>query len=156
MNVEIRSSVSGAPPASRVRDLLRRIAGLTAQSEIRNSCFAAKRCFAEEHPKSEISVLFCGDGRMRALNRRFRGKDTPTDVLSFAAGQGQLLGDIVVSVPYAARQARRRGERTRREIDRLLLHGYLHLLGYDHETDRGEMDALEAKLKRRLGLAERS
>ena len=143
MNVEILSSVSGAPPASRVRDLLRRIAGLTAQSEIRN-------------PKSEISVLFCGDGRMRALNRRFRGKDTPTDVLSFPAGRGELLGDIVVSVPSAARQARRRGERTRREIDRLLLHGYLHLLGYDHETDGGEMDALEAKLKRRLGLAEGS
>lgn len=93
---------------------------------------------------------------MRALNRRFRGKDTPTDVLSFPAGQGELLGDIVVSVPYAARQARRRGERTQREIDRLLLHGYLHLLGYDHETDGGEMDALEAKLKRRLGLAEKS
>ena len=93
---------------------------------------------------------------MRTLNRRFRGKDKPTDMLSFPAGEGGLLGDIVVSVPYAARQAGRRGHRRQREIDRLLLHGYLHLVGYDHETDGGEMDALEAKLKRRLGLAERS
>lgn len=93
---------------------------------------------------------------MRALNRRYRGKDASTDVLSFPAGHGALLGDIVVSVPYAARQARRRGDRTGREIERLLVHGYLHLLGYDHETDDGQMDALETKLKRRLGLLEKA
>ena len=90
---------------------------------------------------------------MRALNRRYRGKDRSTDVLSFPAPP-PLLGDLVISVPYAARQARRRGQRLSREIERLLLHGYLHLLGYDHETDGGEMDALEARLKRRLALGE--
>ena len=60
----------------------------------------------------------------------------------------------MISVPYAARQARRRREPASREIDRLLLHGFLHLSGYDHETDDGEMDALEARLRRRLNLAE--
>ena len=90
---------------------------------------------------------------MRTLNRRYRRKDRPTDVLSFPSNNG-LLGDIVISVPYASRQAKRRREPPSREIDRLLLHGFLHLLGYDHETDEGEMDALEAKLRKRLNLAE--
>ena len=89
---------------------------------------------------------------MRSLNRRYRRKDRSTDVLSFP-GAGRALGDIVISVPYAAREARRRGATTGAEIDRLLLHGYLHLLGYDHETDDGQMDALEARLARRLALS---
>ncbi len=99
-------------------------------------------------------MLFCADGRMRTLNRRYRGKDKPTDVLAFPAGggAGDFLGDIVISVPYAAREARRREETREREIDRLLLHGFLHLMGYDHETDEGQMDALEGRLRRRLGL----
>jgi probable rRNA maturation factor len=59
-------------------------------------------------------------------------------------------------VPYAAREARRRREPHAREIDRLLVHGLLHLMGYDHETDDGEMDALEARVRRRLGLADRA
>ncbi len=92
---------------------------------------------------------------MRRLNRAYRRQDKTTDVLAFPAGEGALLGDIVVSVPYAARQARRRGQPRSREIERLLLHGYLHLLGYDHETDAGEMDALEAALRKRLGLADK-
>ena len=141
MSVDIVYGVSGAPPAARVRGFVGRIRRTLAQSRIRS-------------PRSriELSVLFCGDARMRALNRRFRRKDRSTDVLSFPAAEGKLLGDIVVSVPYAARQARRRGQGTSLEIERLLLHGYLHLLGYDHETDEGQMDALEARLKRRLGL----
>lgn len=104
----------------------------------------------------EVSVFFCGDRRMAGLNRRWRRKDRPTDVLAFPAGGGDggFLGDIVISVPYATRQARRRGEAPAKEIDRLLLHGYLHLLGYDHETDEGEMEALEARLRKRFGIAE--
>ena len=66
-----------------------------------------------------------------------------------------FLGDIVISVPYAEREARRRGEPGAREIERLLVHGLLHLGGYDHETDDGEMDALEARVRSRLGLADR-
>jgi probable rRNA maturation factor len=91
---------------------------------------------------------------MRSLNRRYRRNDRPTDVLAFPAEADGLLGDIVISLPYASRQAKRRGEPASREIDRLLLHGLLHLLGYDHETDAGEMDTLEASLRRRLNLAE--
>jgi len=103
---------------------------------------------------------------MRALNRRYRGKDSPTDVLAFPAanfpgasvfpGQSEeFLGDIAISVPYASRQARRAAEPLAGEVDRLLLHGFLHLLGYDHDTDRGEMDLLETKLRRRLNLLPR-
>jgi probable rRNA maturation factor len=95
---------------------------------------------------------------MAGLNRRWRRKNRPTDVLSFPSGENgsRFLGDVVISVPYASRQARRRGDPPSREMDRLLVHGYLHLLGYDHETDDGEMDALEARLRARLGIAERT
>lgn len=98
--------------------------------------------------------MFCGDRAMRTLNRRYRGMDAPTDVLAFPAETVGLLGDIVISIPCASRQARRRGEPPAREIDRLLLHGFLHLSGYDHETDDGEMNALEKNLRRKLALAD--
>jgi probable rRNA maturation factor len=138
MEVEMRSSVSGAPRPARVRRVLSRAAGALGGEG------------------REVSVCFCGDRRMAGLNRRWRRRNGPTDVLAFPSGEtdARFLGDIVISVPYARRQARRRGESPSRELDRLLLHGYLHLLGYDHETDNGEMDALEAKLRRRLGIAE--
>ena len=138
MEIAIRSSASGGPPTSRVRRLLSR----------------AARAMGDRH--REVSVYFCGDRRMASLNRRWRRKDRPTDVLSFPSGEDDrgFLGDIVISVPYATRQARRRRETPPTEIDRLLLHGYLHLLGYDHELDHGEMDALESKLRKRLGIAE--
>lgn len=90
---------------------------------------------------------------MRRLNRSYRRKDRSTDVLAFPGDGGTLLGDIVVSLPYAAREAARRGDPVLHEVDRLLLHGFLHLIGYDHEVDDGEMDALEARLRRELGIA---
>ena len=105
------------------------------------------------HSAGEVSVLFCGDARMRRLNRRYRGKDRTTDVLSFPAGNGGFLGDLVISEPEARRQARAGSRRLDGVLEKLLLHGLLHLLGYDHETDRGEMDALESRLRRRLGTA---
>lgn len=142
MEIEVRSVVAAAPRPARVRSVLSRAARLVGREGERNG------------GSRSVSVLFCGDRRMRSLNRRYRRKDRPTDVLSFPSAP-PLLGDIAISVPYAGRQARRRREPVFREIDRLLVHGYLHLLGYDHETDRGEMDALEAKLRRRLGIAER-
>jgi probable rRNA maturation factor len=105
------------------------------------------------HAGEEISVLICGDRAMRGLNRRYRGKDRTTDVLSFPAGRpGGFLGDIVISEPEARRQARRAGVSLDGVMRKLLLHGLLHLLGYDHETDGGEMDALEARLRPRLGV----
>ncbi|MDQ2969962.1 MAG: rRNA maturation RNase YbeY [Acidobacteriota bacterium] len=139
MRCEVQSSARGAPRPARVRALLSRVARMTASRA------------------GEVSVLFCGDARMRGLNRRYRGMDRSTDVLAFAPDSRpdpSFLGDIVVSVPYAVRQARLRGERASREMDRLLVHGFLHLLGYDHETDDGEMEALETRVRKRLGIAD--
>jgi rRNA maturation RNase YbeY len=97
-------------------------------------------------PDAELSVLFIGDRAMRTLNRRYRGKDETTDVLSFSLREGRfptiqpdMLGDIVISIPVALRQAGREGHSIAREIDRLLVHGLVHLLGYDHE--RGPREA---------------
>jgi len=107
------------------------------------------------HSAGEVSVFFCGDAAMRRLNRKYRGKDRTTDVLSFpasAAGNG-FLGDLVLSEAEARRQARAGGASLRRVVEKLLLHGLIHLLGYDHETDHGEMDELEGRLRRRLGTA---
>jgi len=99
----------------------------------------------------EVAVVLAGDHLLRRLNRQFRGKDRPTDVLSFPGEGGEEgLGDVVISVPTAERNARRQGHRLPRELDVLALHGFLHVLGYDHETDDGAMDRLEGRLRRRL------
>lgn len=85
---------------------------------------------------------------MRTLNRTWLRKDGPTDVLSFPSGEKSagFLGDVVIDVPYAARQARARGHSLTREIQILLAHGVLHVLGYDHETDGGTMFRLQRRL----------
>jgi probable rRNA maturation factor len=99
----------------------------------------------------EVSVVLAGDGLLRRLNRDYRGKDRPTDVLSFpGAGGEEGLGDVVISVPTALRNARRQGHTVQQELDILALHGLLHILGYDHETDDGTMDRLERRLRRGL------
>jgi probable rRNA maturation factor len=100
-------------------------------------------------PESEgLGVRFVGDRAMRLANHRFRGKDKATDVLSFPGEEG-YLGDILISVPTARRQAAEAGHGVEREIRTLLLHGILHCLGYDHETDQGEMERLERRLRKR-------
>lgn len=96
--------------------------------------------------RASVSVLLCGDARMRRLNRVYRGVDQPTDVLSFPAETPAFLGDVAIDVPYAARQARRRGHSLEREVKLLLAHGVLHLLGHDHETDEGEMFRLQRRV----------
>ena len=147
----MQARASGAPSRARVRRLLEGAAKATRLERFRGG--PESRVSARD---AEVSVLFCGDARMRALNRRYRRKDRSTDVLAFPSGDaGPFLGDLVISVPYASRQARRRAEPLPREIDRLLVHGFLHLLGYDHETDQGEMDTLEAGVRRRLGIEDR-
>jgi len=103
-----------------------------------------------------LAVCLVSDGRMRAYNREFRGADRVTDVLAFRGDErpdpdGTIhLGDIVIAVPAAARQARAEGHSLARELKILVLHGYLHLLGYDHERDRGEMRRLQGRLQGRL------
>jgi probable rRNA maturation factor len=96
---------------------------------------------------------------MRELNRLWRHKRGTTDVLSFPAEQDQFekregvrLGDVVISVEQAARQAKENDLTFDQEIAQLILHGLLHLCGYDHSTDDGEMNRLELRLRRKLGI----
>jgi probable rRNA maturation factor len=101
----------------------------------------------------DVTVLIGNDSRLRTLNRIYRGKDRPTDVLSFEyAGVDGALGDIVISVDRALEQASAAGHSLQRELELLALHGALHVCGYDHETDHGEMNRVERRLRRRLGL----
>ena len=94
--------------------------------------------------EAELSILLVSDRVIRRLNREWRGKDAPTDVLSFAQHEGPavapalLLGDVVISIATAKRQAKERGETLRGASERLLVHGVLHLLGYDHERSAAE------------------
>lgn len=114
---------------------------------------------------ASVTVALVRDRAIRTLNRRFRDIDRPTDVLSFPAngafgdtGDGdftdgqtpEYLGDVVVSTDAALRQADEAGHAFGREVDELVLHGVVHLCGYDHETDHGEMNRLELRLRRKL------
>lgn len=101
---------------------------------------------------SEVHVLLTGDERIRSLNRDFLGHDRPTDVLSFPDGDvlpsgTRLLGQIVVSLDTARLQAEEAGHSEVRELEELVLHGVIHLLGYDHSSDQGEMNRIELKLR---------
>ena len=96
-----------------------------------------------------VEVLITGNRRIRGLNRRFRKKDKATDVLSFPLPSG---GDIAISAELAAANAVHYGHAASDELKILILHGMLHLAGYDHERDNGEMAAREAALRRQLGL----
>jgi probable rRNA maturation factor len=101
-----------------------------------------------------MTVALVPDARMRSLNRRYRGKDRATDVLSFPAGEPGELGDVVIAAGVAARQAREAGHSMAVELRVLALHGLLHLLGYDHERDDGRMARLERRLRLKGGLVE--
>jgi probable rRNA maturation factor len=106
---------------------------------------------------AELSVALIGDAEMHALNRDYRGKDRPTDVLAFALREGEdahlhadMLGDVVISLDTAARQARERGHAVADEVRFLLAHGILHLLGYDHERSPADARRMFAKQRRLL------
>lgn len=114
-------------------------------------------------PGASLTVAFVRDRAIRQLNRTYRGQDRATDVLSFPASDGQdqafsdhasesadFLGDMVIAIDTAGRQADEAGHALVREISELVIHGTLHLCGYDHETDNGEMNRLELKLRRKL------
>ena len=116
------------------------------------STFAGKALDAIGKTESAATIAFVSDKRIRELNRQFRGVDKATDVLSFPAEEKVNLGDIAVSVDTAAVQAKDNGLTFEGEIAQLILHGLLHLCGHDHETDNGEMNRLELKLRRRLGI----
>jgi probable rRNA maturation factor len=136
-----------------------RVPGLTAW--LRN--------VAPARARGGVTIALVSDAHMRRLNRMFRGKDYATDVLSFPAGPvGQAfrpadagspkglryLGDLVIAKGVARRQAREHGHTVPVELRVLSLHGLLHLLGYDHERDHGEMSRVEQRLRRKGGLRE--
>ncbi len=103
-----------------------------------------------------ISVAFIGEGDMRRLNRTYRGRDKVTDVLSFRL-DGDSFGEVLICYPQARRQAEAMGHSVRREAVFLLVHGVLHLFGWDHETarDAGRMFPMQAKILRTLGIEPR-
>ena len=114
--------------------------------------------------RRKVTVCFVEDREIAQMNRRFRGKRKPTDVLSFPAdGTGatdfhhekgaDFLGDIAISPQTAQRNAKRFGRTLDEELRILILHGVLHLIGYDHEADAGEMDRIETRLRKKLRLA---
>jgi probable rRNA maturation factor len=112
--------------------------------------FVADLSAAMGRSAAEFSVVFITDDVMRTYNHRYRGMDKATDVLSFE-GEGDYLGDILISTETAWAQARKSPTLSLDDnIRRLLLHGFLHLSGYDHETDNGEMRAIERRLRRKF------
>jgi probable rRNA maturation factor len=118
---------------------------------------------------SEITVAFVSDAEIARWNEAYRNKKGPTDVLSFPAASGarhgspankmngantqEILGDIAIAPEAAQRYAKKNGRSLHAEIRVLMLHGVLHLMGYDHESDNGQMNRIEQKLRRRLGIA---
>jgi probable rRNA maturation factor len=104
--------------------------------------------------RGDVTIALVSDRRIRALNRQFRGTDHATDVLSFPSGERGFLGDIVIAAGVARRQAREAGHTLQTEFRVLALHGLLHLLGYDHESDDGKMARVEARLRKKAGLKE--
>ena len=123
------------------------------------STFATRALQAIGNEQSSATIAFVSDNRIREFNRQFRGIDKATDVLSFPAAQdkfekseGLNLGDVVISIEQAARQAKQNKLSLNTEISQLILHGLLHLCGYDHATDEGEMNQLELRLRRKLGI----
>ena len=126
----------------------RRLAGVRAAAVRRD----AARLLALAGVAAELSVALVGDAEMRALNRDWRGQDRPTDVLAFALREGEdaalhpeVLGDVVISLDTAARQAAARGAPVADEVRVLLAHGLLHLLGYDHERSPAEARRMFAR-----------
>jgi probable rRNA maturation factor len=133
-----------ALPASEVRN--RALPGLRTLNGYLARAQAAVRL------RGEVSVMLTSDEGIRLLNRRFRKKNKATDVLSFPAEMPGIAGDLAISVETALRQAVEMGHSLSAEIKILLLHGLLHLAGYDHEADQGRMARREAVLRKQLRL----
>ena len=125
---------------------------------------AALACAAVEDPDCAVAVLFTDDAAIAEINAEWRGKDKPTNVLSFPTpedmpvpeGEARPLGDIVLAHGVIAREAAEQGKTLRDHTCHLIVHGTLHLLGYDHETDdeAEEMEALETRILKGLGISD--
>jgi probable rRNA maturation factor len=139
--------------------LRRRVAGMSEAALAR----FVSRARREAGLKGAVNVLLTSSSELQSLNRRFRGKNEPTDVLSFPSDSdlaGDGAGEIAISAEIASQNARVLGHLVATEVKILTLHGILHLRGYDHEHDQGQMATLEQKLRRKLrlplGLIERA
>ena len=127
---------------------------------VRQTLLALEKLDRLDEEITEVSIAFVDDTSMTELNQRFRGKAKTTDVLTFPADDsyneptatGRPLGDVVISVDQARRQAADEKHSLATEVRYLVLHGVLHALGYDHETDKGEMNALEVEVREMVGL----
>ena len=139
MNVEV--SGHAVPRLSR-RDIT---------SFVRKVLLTIDKLVEMEREVTDVSIAFVDDEAMKNLNRKFRHKNRTTDVLTFR-GDDTYLGDIVVSIDQARRQATDERHSLATEVRYLLLHGILHALGYDHETDQGEMNELEVDVREAGGL----
>jgi probable rRNA maturation factor len=129
----------------------KRVANLT---ELALDRFVARACQAAGL-KGVVNVLLTSSAEMKSLNRRFRGIDKPTDVLSFPPEPGarkQLAGEIAISAEIATKNAHALGHSPAEEVKLLVLHGVLHLRGYDHECDNGRMAKREKQLRAKLNL----
>ncbi|MCK6553802.1 rRNA maturation RNase YbeY [Candidatus Binatia bacterium] len=145
MPVSVHRRCGSAAIAAAVRADTRRLVRLLGEAE------------------AELTVSLVGDAAIRALNREYRHADRPTDVLAFAmregervAGDDPVLGDVVISLETAARQAQRRRVSLARELRTLLVHGVLHLLGYDHERSAAEARRMRAAERRTMAALEAS
>jgi len=121
--------------------------------------FAEQALQTIDSTKQSVTIVFVSDAAIKKLNRQFRGKNYSTDVLSFPTKAEDFesdnqshLGEVVISVERAAAQAKENGLTFSNEVEQLILHGLLHLSGYDHDTDNGEMSRLELRLRRKLGI----
>jgi probable rRNA maturation factor len=121
--------------------------------------FAERALHATGENKREVTIVFVADSAIKKLNRQFRGRNYPTDVLSFPTQHERFeeelnndLGEVVISLDRAAVQAKENGLTLTNEVAQLILHGLLHLCGHDHETDNGEMNRLELRLRKELGI----
>ena len=128
-----------------------------AAAIVRNAVATAAK--AASTPRVQLAIVLTHDSAIRALNRQWRGFDKPTNVLSFPAqapgtrrGEPHHIGDIVIAYQTLAREAKAEGKRFRDHLAHLAVHGFLHLLGYDHETDREakRMERFEARILARL------
>jgi probable rRNA maturation factor len=138
---------------TRVRFVWERRPSQPAADALRRIIGAALARMGER--RAEVHVVVSDDERVRGLNSTWRAIDAPTDVLSFPDGDElpdgwRLLGEIVISLDAARRQAAELGHSELRELQELTLHGVLHLLGYDHQADDGNMDSLELELREEL------
>jgi probable rRNA maturation factor len=130
---------------------------VTCPDSTRIACRALATWLRKAAPpraRGDVTVALISDTRMRTLNRTFRGKDYATDVLSFSVDTETFLGDIAIATGVAQRQADEAGHSLDTELRVLALHGLLHLLGFDHERDDGQMRRVEARLRQAAGLRE--